>query len=54
MKDGLVEKFWDNGQLLERGNYKDGKKDGLWERYNEDGRLYKKENYKDGRLIKKT
>ena len=25
MKDGLVEKFWDNGQLRSKENYKDGR-----------------------------
>ena len=54
MKDGLIEEFYDNGQLRFKRNYKDGKKDGLQENYDEDGRLYKKENYKDGHLIKKT
>ena len=28
---GIVEEFYDDGQLLSRKNYKDGKEDGLWE-----------------------
>jgi antitoxin component YwqK of YwqJK toxin-antitoxin module len=31
IKDGLVEEFYDNGQLELRRNYKNGKEDGLEE-----------------------
>ena len=31
IKDGLVETFYENGQLESKSNYKDGKPDGLWE-----------------------
>jgi len=51
-KDGglkLYESYYTNGQLKEKGNYKDQEKDGLWELYNEDGLLYIKRNYKDGK-----
>ena len=27
---GKVEDFYDNGQKVEEGNYKDGERDGLW------------------------
>ena len=36
--DGLWEQYWDNGQLDNKGNYKDGKKDGLWEWYYPNGK----------------
>ena len=51
MKDGLVEEFYDNGQLKEKGNYKEGKKEGHWEKNFKNGKETKK-NYKDGKLIK--
>lgn len=38
-----------NGQLKNRGTYKDGKLDGLWEEWNREGTLIKRENYKDGK-----
>lgn len=37
-----------NGQLKNRGTYKDGKLDGLWEEWDREGTLIKRENYKDG------
>ena len=39
IKDGLVEEFYDNGQLEWRASYKDGKLDGLWEKFYENGQL---------------
>ena len=39
---------FEDGQISEEGNYKDGKKDGKWTYYNEDGSIEKVENYKDG------
>ena len=36
------------GHLLEKGNYKDGKKNGLWEYYHKDGSLNKTETYING------
>ena len=39
MKDGLVEEFYDNGQLRFKENWKDGKKHGLSEEYHENGQL---------------
>ena len=52
MKDGLIEEFYENGQLRSTGNYKDGKKDGLWYYYDGEGNPTKKEEWKDGKLIK--
>ena len=31
--DGLVEEFYDNGQLKRRGNRKNGKENRLWETF---------------------
>ena len=50
-KDGLFEKYYENGQLESKGNYKDGKWDGIHEKYYENGQLKKKGNYKDGKII---
>ena len=52
MKDGLVEEFYDNGQLKKKGNYKNGERDGLHETYYDNGQIGIKENYKNGKLIK--
>ena len=51
---GIVEKFYDNGQLEEKGNYKDGERDGLTESYHENGQLSSRENYKDNERPKYT
>ena len=48
IKDGLVEEFYDNGQLYKKENYKNGKLDGLWEVYYENGQLRDRGNYKNG------
>ena len=58
IKDGLVEEFYDNGQLRSRGNYKTGKLDGLRETFflsNNNpfvlhGQLWIRGNYKDGKI----
>ena len=39
--------YHENGQLKEKGNFKDGRKEGLWENYYENGQLTIKGNYKD-------
>ena len=52
MKDGLIEEFYDNGQLRSTGNYKDGKLDGPLEEYDVEGNLTKTEEWKNGKLIK--
>ena len=39
-----------NGQLLNRGNYRNGKRDGLWEEFHDNGQLEFRENYIDGEL----
>jgi len=49
IKDGLLEEFHDNGQLVSRSNYKNGKQDGPWEDYYKNGQLQVRENYKNGK-----
>ena len=51
LPDGPFETYYENGQLDERGNYKDGKEDGVWEKYYENGELEERDNWKDGELI---
>ena len=41
------EKFYENGQLEQRGNYKNGKMDGLREYFDKDGNLTGTKEYKD-------
>ena len=48
---GLWEDFHENGQLGERGNFKDGELNGLWEGFDEEGNLIYTEDWKDGELI---
>ena len=38
-KDGPFESYYKNGQLKEKGTYKDGEWDGLWEEYYKNGQL---------------
>jgi len=47
-KHGLEEHYHENGQLIFKRNYKDGKPHGLVERYHENGQLSYKTYYKDG------
>ena len=47
----FFESLYKDGQLKERGNFKDGyEKDGLWEWFDEDGSLTKTKTYRDGVL----
>ena len=41
--------YYENGQVKEKINYKNGKPDGLEEWYYENGQLERKVNYKDGK-----
>ena len=58
-KDGLIEGFYENGQLEHKGNYKKptsefnflGDKDGPWEYFDEEGNLTKTEKYMNGELV---
>ena len=51
IKDGLVEEFYDNGQLKYRGNFNNGKPDGLYEEFynRKHGQLSSRGNFKDGK-----
>ncbi|MDC0499181.1 pentapeptide repeat-containing protein, partial [Candidatus Pseudothioglobus singularis] len=40
-------KLYENGQIREEGNYKNGKKDGEWTEWYENGQIWKKLNFKD-------
>ncbi len=50
VKEGLWEVYWENGQLREKGSYKEGKEHGILEYYYENGQLDSKGSYKDGEL----
>ena len=46
--DGPYESYYlDNGQLMNRGNYQNGKKEGLWDNFVYDGKLRSKNCYKN-------
>ena len=47
-KNGVVETYYDNGQLKSRANYKGGKRDGLCETWHSDGKHIGRVTYKDG------
>jgi len=46
---GVVERYYESGQLEYRGNFKAGERDGLVERYFENGQLHDRANYKAGK-----
>ena len=48
--DGLFVEYWDDGQLMFKGEYRKGLAEGYWEGYNRDGsvREYKTGTYKEG------
>ena len=48
--NGQYETYFENGQLKERGTYKDGKEDGLSEWYYDNGQLKWRYTYKDRKL----
>ena len=50
-KNGVVEKYFDNGQLKLRANYKDGKLNGLVETWYSNGQLELRATYKNGKLV---
>jgi hypothetical protein len=41
--------YYDNGQLKQKENYKDGKQDGLLEKYYSNGQLWSRQNFKNGK-----
>ena len=40
--------YWDNGQLSQKGEFREGEKVGLWEGYWENGQLNYRGEIKDG------
>ena len=46
IKDGLVEEFYDNGQVSVRRNFKNGVIHGTWESYYENGQLEQRRSFK--------
>ena len=49
--NGKVVSYYENGQLRERANFKDGKEEGFWEEYYENGQLKSKVNYQEGKKV---
>ena len=47
-KNGVVETYYDNGQLASKTNYKNGERNGLRETWYENGQLESRVTYKDG------
>ena len=47
---GPYERYYENGQLWRKENYKDGKLDGLYEWYHENGQLELNKYYKEGKV----
>jgi len=48
-RHGSWEYYYDDGQLLSKGNYVAGKQHGSWEYYYDDGQLLSKGNYVAGK-----
>ena len=49
---GTAIDYYEEGQLRERGTYKDGKQHGPWEAYHPNGQLEEKGTYKeDGEVV---
>jgi hypothetical protein len=47
-RHGYWERYYDNGQLMYKGNYVNGKQHGYWEKYFDNGQLCYKGNYVNG------
>ena len=50
-EEGVWEFYYQNGQLYQKGTYKNDKRDGVWEFHNENGSLSSKTTYKDCEII---
>jgi antitoxin component YwqK of YwqJK toxin-antitoxin module len=48
-EDGPYTEYWDNGNMMVEGNYKDGKPQGIWTEYYEDGQKHSEGGFKDGK-----
>ena len=53
-KTGPFQTYYNSGELLVSGNYKDGKKDDLWEYFNEDGSILGSETFKNGQVVERN
>lgn len=51
---GTWKYFWENGNVLEEGKYKNWIKDGIWKKYKENGEVDSITEYKNGRLVETT
>lgn len=49
--NGVWKYFWENGNILEEGKYKNWQKDGVWVKYRENGEKDVTTTYKNGRVI---
>ena len=49
-EEGSWKTFYENGELKNEGNYKDGKAEGLGKTYDENGKLKAEVNFKDGKV----
>ena len=47
-QNGPYERYFENGQLYEKGSYSNGEQDGPWENYYENGQLWLKGSYSNG------
>ena len=47
---GQIIEHHDNGQLKEKGNYRNGEKEGAWSFHHDNGQLRKKGNYRNSEL----
>jgi antitoxin component YwqK of YwqJK toxin-antitoxin module len=50
-RDGLYQRWYENGQLRFEGTYKDGKSNGLLRGWKSNGKLDWESTYKGGKLI---
>ena len=53
-KNGLHTRYYDNGQILSKEHYKDGKLDGKWTRWYENGQIESEAMYMYGLLHGKS
>lgn len=49
---GMAERFYDNGSIMYRTSFKDGKQDGLAQEFFKDGEIALETTWKEGKQIK--
>jgi antitoxin component YwqK of YwqJK toxin-antitoxin module len=52
--NGKWKYYWENGHVLEEGQYKNWVKDGVWKKYRENGELDTVIEYKNGRPVEES